>query len=246
MNIDYDHSQNLHTLTGPQVALPILLVDYMPTSLLDVGCGNGTWLKAAMDFGIRDVFGVDGVEIPIDKLHVPVEKIQHQDLTRPWNLSRQFDAVICFEVAEHLDSSFGSTLIDALVKHSDSIYFSAACPDQMGQHHVNCQWPAYWQKLFNERGYKCLDEIRWKIWDDARIEPWYRQNLFFACKDESAAGKEPRIKSVIHPEMISLVIPESERFEGHVNRIEDGHMDIKWYLQAPFLGLSNKVRRHLL
>ena len=136
MSVDYNHSENLHTLSGPAAALPILFAKALPTSLLDVGCGTGTWLKAAIDLGIPDVFGVDGVEVPADKLHVQDEKIRHQDLTRPWNLNKRFDAVICLEVAEHLDSAFAHILIDALVQHSDQIYFSAACPGQTGQHHV--------------------------------------------------------------------------------------------------------------
>jgi SAM-dependent methyltransferase len=180
MIIEYDHSSNLHTLVGPQATLPVLFANEKPLSLLDVGCGNGTWLKAAIDFGIPDVFGVDGVEVPPDKMYIPAENIRHQDLTRPWNLGRRFDAVLCLEVAEHLDSSFAPLLIDALVKHGDRIYFSAASPGQSGQHHVNCQWPAYWQRLFNEHGYVCEDNLRWLIWDDSQIEPWYRQNLFLA------------------------------------------------------------------
>jgi len=80
-------------------------------------------------------------------------------LTRSWDLKRKFDAVLCLEVAEHLDSAFAPTLIDALIKHGNLIYFSAACPGQTGQHHVNCQWPVYWQQLFNERGFACEDDL---------------------------------------------------------------------------------------
>ena len=245
MSVDYNHSENLHTLSGPAAALPILFAKALPTSLLDVGCGTGTWLKAAIDLGIPDVFGVDGVEVPADKLHVQDKKIRHQDLTRPWNLNKRFDAVICLEVAEHLDSAFAHILIDALVQHSDQIYFSAACPGQTGQHHVNCQWPGYWQRLFNECGFACEDSIRWLIWDDSRIEPWYRQNIFLARRDMAAAGHEPRIKAVLHPAMLPFVLPESERFESHVKRIEDGHMDVTWYLKTLIFALSEKVKRRL-
>jgi hypothetical protein len=245
MSVDYNHSQNIHTLTGPQVALPVLFADNKPSSLLDVGCGTGTWLKAAIDLGISDFFGVDGLEIPSDKLHVPVEKTRLQDLTRPWSLERRFDIAICFEVAEHLDGTFAPTLIDSLVKHSDTIFFSAACPGQIGQHHVNCQWPAYWQQLFNERGFVCEDSIRWKLWDDSRIEPWYRQNLFIARRNAASAGHEPRIKAVLHPDMLLLVLPENERFQAHIKQIEDGHMGLHWYLKIPILGFSKKIKRHI-
>jgi hypothetical protein len=244
MNIDYDHSQNLHTLSGPRTTLPLLFAEQKPSSLLDVGCGTGTWLKAAMDFGIADVFGVEGVEIPADKLHVPVEKVRRQDLTRSWNLGRQFDAIICFEVAEHLESSFAATLIDALTRHSDKIYFSAACPEQLGQHHVNCQWPAYWQKLFNDRGFTCSDDVRWRIWDNTLIEPWYRQNIFYARKDASSAGTEPRIPSVIHPENMSMA-SKSDRYENQVKQIEGGHMTASWYVKTFISAMASKIKRHV-
>ena len=165
MSVDYHHATNVHSLKGARAALPLLLARAHAGSLLDVGCGTGTWMKAALDFGIADVFGIDGVQVPADQLHVPAEKIARQELSRPWNLGRRFDAVICLEVAEHLDRECAPGLIDSLARHADLVYFSAACPGQEGQHHVNCQWPAYWQQLFNARGFSCSDEPRWELWD---------------------------------------------------------------------------------
>jgi 2-polyprenyl-3-methyl-5-hydroxy-6-metoxy-1,4-benzoquinol methylase len=144
MRVDYEHSQNKHTLEGPQTALPLILAEAKPRSLLDVGCGTGTWLKAALDFGIQDVFGVDGAEITKDKFLVPERLFRQQDLTVPWSLGRRFDVVLCLEVGEHLDEACAATLVDSLVGHSNWVLFSAACPGQPGQHHVNCQWPIYW------------------------------------------------------------------------------------------------------
>ena len=204
--INYDHSLNGHTLQGPHSAFSLIFAGATPKSLLDVGCGTGTWLKAAMDLGVDDLLGLDGIQVPTGQLHVPKELILHHNLTLPWNLKRKFDAVMCLEVAEHLDNSFAETLIDALVLHGDTIYFSAACPGQIGQHHVNCQWPAYWQQMFNSRGYACEDSLRWRIWDEDRIEPWYRQNLFVARRAPWEAGHEPRIKGVVHPDILSTTI----------------------------------------
>lgn len=245
MSIEYIHTDDLHTLKGSKAALPIIFSKSKPSSILDVGCGTGTWLKAAVDFGISDICGVDGVRISSEKLHVASEKILHQDLTKSWSLSRRFDAVICLEVAEHLEMVFAVNLIDTLVKHGDQIYFSAACPDQPGQHHVNCQWPDYWQQLFNDRGYVCEDTLRWQIWDDSRIEPWYRQNLFLARKDFQSAGKEPRIMAVIHPAMRKLEreIYKGINFRDHIHQIEQGRMSILWNLTIPIKALKAKIKR---
>jgi hypothetical protein len=88
--VEYDHSKNLHSISGPRVALPCICGDGLPSSLLDVGCGTGAWLKAAMESGISDVFGVDGVEIPEEDLLVPVSCVGHYDLTQAWDLGRCF------------------------------------------------------------------------------------------------------------------------------------------------------------
>ena len=205
MTIDYDHSANLHTIDGPRAALPKLFPFGLPESILDVGCGTGTWLRAAIDSGISDVIGIDGVEIPPDQLLFPPDKFHCRDLGAPVDLGRRFELVICLEVAEHLEQGSGRILIRTLTQHADVILFSAACPGQFGQHHVNCQWPEYWQALFNSEGYACDDSPRWTIWDDSMIEGWYRQNIFMARRDPDA-GREPRIKSIIHPEMRRIVV----------------------------------------
>lgn len=240
LQIDYDHSKNPHTLAGAQAALSTIFANEKPMSLLDVGCGTGTWLKAAMESGVSDVMGIDGVEAPKERLQVPREMIRYHDLSLPWNLERRFDAVLCLEVAEHLDASSATTLIDALVSHGERIYFSAACPGQLGQHHVNCQWPAYWQRLFNNRGYICEDSLRWLIWDDERIEPWYRQNLLLARHAPRDAGLEPRIRGVVHPEILAMMVAVPSE---QLRRIEEGRMPITWHLANPLRAFSEKLRR---
>src|SRR5437764_15267703 len=62
--VNYNHIQNRHSVAGAQVALGLLFSQQgRPESLLDVGCGQGTWLRAALDLGIKDVCGLDGVPI---------------------------------------------------------------------------------------------------------------------------------------------------------------------------------------
>jgi SAM-dependent methyltransferase len=245
-SINYDHTQNVHTLEGPRAALPQILAIEKPTSILDVGCGIGTWLKVVLEYGISDVLGVDGVNIPESQLLIPKNFFVCHDLTKPLDLGRRFDLVLCLEVAEHLSESDGRNLIQSLTMHSDRIVFSAACPGQAGQGHVNCQWPGYWQQLFNDRGYVCDAELRRLLWDEQRLEVWYRQNIFLAKKDKAYASREPRIRPLIHPEIIPYFQQQSatDAFEEHVYQIEKGRMSVGWYLTVPMQGLFSKfVRR---
>jgi SAM-dependent methyltransferase len=243
--IDYDHDRNLHTLEGASAAFRAIFADSLPKSILDVGCGQGTWLRAALDLGVSDVLGLDGVNIPEDHLFIPAHLFRQQDLTQPWNLERRFEVAICVEVAEHLDKSAAEDLIGSITRHTDVVVFSAS-PFEGGQHHVNCQWPAYWQRLFNNCGFACHDDLRWRIWDDARIEAWYRQDVFLAKRDPNA-GTEERIKPVVHPEMLQRMLgAETERCRDVVRaEIERGSQSVAWYLGLPAAALLAKMKRSL-
>jgi SAM-dependent methyltransferase len=236
MTIDYSHRQSQHSIAGAAAALPQILCGWRPESMLDVGCGTGTWMRAALDIGVRDVFGMDGIEVKGDDFAVEPSRRAIVDLTQAWRLERRFDVVLCLEVAEHLNEPAAPTLIDALVAHTDYVVFSAACPNQRGQHHVNCQWPGYWQSLFNQREFVCSDEVRWRIWDDERIEPWYRQNMFVATRDKSMAGLDPRIRPVVHPGVWSI---------NNAKAVEQGYLKWHWYVSCVPLALSRKALRRL-
>jgi SAM-dependent methyltransferase len=251
--VDYDHTANRHSLEGPRRALPLLLGAEPVRSLLDVGCGRGTWLKAAGEIGITDVIGVDGADIAPEALLFPAAQFVRHDLSRPWSLQRRFDVVLCLEVAEHLEADASRTLIEALTGHADRIIFSAACPGQPGQHHVNCAWPATWQALFNDCGFVCDDAVRWQIWSDAAIEPWYRQNIFTARRNASAAGREARLASVIHPELLASFVaaapPDAAQLAAAETRwrqqIENGTQPAGWYLVGSTRALLRKLGRRL-
>jgi SAM-dependent methyltransferase len=199
--IPYHFHRNLHSLAGARAGLAEILSGLQVSSVLDVGAGIGTWLRAAEELGILDIAGIDGLRAEPSEIQVRPGAIQKFDLAKPVRLERRFDLVLCLEVAEHLDQSAAATLIETLCAHSDLIFFSAAAPGQHGEHHVNCQWPTYWQDLFNARGYVCRDDLRSRIWANDAIEPWYRQNIFSASRDCETAGKELRLRHLIHPDM---------------------------------------------
>ena len=239
--VDYDHGRNLHTVPAARAALQLLLADEKPGSLLDVGCGQGTWLRAALDLGIPEVMGIDGVAVTEADFLCPYRYFRQQNLCEPWDLARRFDLALCLEVAEHLPDEAAPALIAALVEHADAILFSAAAPRQPGQHHVNCQWPEYWQALFNEHGYACTDAVRWQIWDSPDIEPWYRQNLFMAKRAPETAGREDRVRPVLHPAMLEVMAPAIK----NLAEIEAGIWPTSWYLSLLCKTAFRKLRRRM-
>jgi SAM-dependent methyltransferase len=241
VTINFDPQKNPHSLIGPRTVLSHLWKDRKPTSVLDVGCGAGMWLRAAIDLGVDDVLGIDGLDMPQDLLSVPKALIKTTNSSVPIDLHRRFDLVLCLEVAEHLDSTCSECLVETITNHSDNVLFSAAIPGQSGQHHVNCQWPAYWQERFNRRGFACEDSIRWQFWDNERIAPYYRQNLLRAQKDVRA-GQEPRIPGVVHP----TIAPHFEiaHIEQRKN-IENGSQSLLWYMRIVPQAVTLKLMRRM-
>ena len=185
-----------------------------PTSILDVGCGVGTWLRAGKDLGVPTVVGVDGSYVDRASLKIAASEFVAHDMSTPLDLRTKFDLVMSLEVAEHLAEPFARTFVDSLVRHGDIIFFAAAIPGQGGTHHVNEQWPSYWMDLFAMHGYELFDAVRPMVWQDPSIEPWYRQNaLVFASGSAAShlrdhlrrgAVAEMPVLDVVHPAVFEL------------------------------------------
>ena len=220
-DINYTHTSALHNPKDALTILPLVLDLINPQSVLDVGCGNGSWLNAAKTLGVANVLGVDGIQVPDEELLVGRHEFLKHDLTTPFNLNKKFDLAISLEVAEHLPEQSATTIVKSLCDHSDVILFSAAIPNQGGQYHYNEQWPAYWQQLFEDNDYFAFDFIRPKIWNDPNLFWWYRQNTMVFVKSESSliakfGPKTDKVMSLIHPDLYNRKMNKPK----HMNKTE--------------------------
>lgn len=161
-----------HVRLSASVVVPHLMELLAPTSVLDVGCGQGEWLaQFTVPDWQKDLHGVD--------IAAPFRLgFTHHDLTQPLELNRYFDLVLCLETGEHLPEEASDTLVDTLVRHAGDIVFSAAVPGQEGAGHINCQPHEYWHAKFAARGFEMYDVIRPRIKDNPNVSPWYRDNMF--------------------------------------------------------------------
>jgi len=180
--------------------VPLVLKMVEPRSIIDLGCGDGSWLKAFEEQGIRDLQGIEN-QMPANPL-IERGRVQIHNLCHPYYSKRTYDLALCLEVAEHLPEKAASTLIETLTGLASVVLFSAAIPHQGGDGHVNEQWNSYWHQLFLKCKYVLCDPIRSEIWNNSQVAWWYRQNMFLAVSENhSLAGNLPGYHlQYVHPE----------------------------------------------
>lgn len=190
--------------------IPILHQYLTPRSVVDIGCGCGSWLSEFKRFGAKKVLGVDGAYVDRDMLEIEPSEFLVNDLNQCFALdvSERYDLAVSLEVAEHIEPCNSEQFVAFLAGLSDIVLFSAALPYQGGTSHVNENWLEYWAILFREHGYVPIDCIRPVIWTDNDICWWYRQNIILFVEEAVAKEKFGQIPgdaatllSYVHPEL---------------------------------------------
>jgi SAM-dependent methyltransferase len=214
------------SLLAARLVLPMLLRDWLPESVIDVGCGLGTWCAAAMELGVGDCLGLDGSYVPTEDLRIPAANFVTHDLLLPLPADLRADLAICVEVAEHLPPERAESFVRELAEISDIVLFAAAIPYQGGTGHCNEHWLEYWSIMFATAGMDAFDPLRDQIWHDRRIPVWYRQNLIVFGRQETVSRclgltpvQNPLALSRVHPEMYLQLAhrepPKTDRAFGH-------------------------------
>lgn len=199
--------------SSARAVVPILLKLTGPASVVDVGCGTGTWLERFRENGVEEILGIDGEWVDRSRLRIPADRFEAADLAELPRQDRRFDLVVSLEVAEHLPAAAADGFVDLLTSLGPAVAFSAAIPRQGGSGHVNEQWPGYWAERFAARGFVPFDVLRPRIWDDERIAWWFRQNLVLyvdreRLNDYPGLGRpDEEVLPLVHPE---LFLPRAE------------------------------------
>lgn len=184
-----------------KIIMPFILQWIKPKSIVDFGCGEGTWLNEALNQdNTIDVLGIDGWYVNQDRLKISKENFKKYDLRKKISLDKHYDLAISTEVAEHVEENYADIFVDNIANASDMILFSAAIPGQGGKHHVNEQWQSYWIQKFERRGYYCDYSVRSYFWSETEISSWRKQNLLFFSKDKRCIAPERHIDDLVHPE----------------------------------------------
>jgi SAM-dependent methyltransferase len=215
MSEKYIHTEGIHNLKDPQEIIPVMMKIINPASVVDIGCGLGTFLYSFKQAGVKDVLGIDGTWVNRTALekYLSENEFLEKDLEKPFSLEKKYDLVLSLEVAEHLSPEAADIFVQNLVNAGQTIVFSAAIPLQGGQHHINEQWIPYWEEKFSRQGYVMHDVIRPIFWDNPNVLSWYKQNMvLFAKKDftvDPSLVRNP-LKNVVHPELFNHIASERE------------------------------------
>lgn len=202
--------------TSARLVLPAVFELVKPDSVVDFGCGTGTWLEAAKALGVKRVLGLEGPWIKKAKPLIAESELRVSDLSQPIALPERFDLAISLEVAEHLPPERARGFVADVTAASDVVLFGAAIPEQGGTGHVNEQWQSYWADLFKECGYACFDVVRPRFWENGDVLPWYKQNAFLYVNEAAQkrlgerlpserAGRE-RPVDLVHPELYTRLV----------------------------------------
>ena len=158
------------------------------SSVKDVGCGNGAWLRSTLkNNSIKFRVGYDIISAIENSYKFQNESIEFREIdleSTSYSLVES-DLSLCLEVAEHLSSDSAVRLINNICSNTKYVIFSGATPGQGGYNHINEQKIEYWISLFEFNNFMAVDLFREDLKNISKIPSFYRNNiLLFISKTE--------------------------------------------------------------
>jgi 2-polyprenyl-3-methyl-5-hydroxy-6-metoxy-1,4-benzoquinol methylase len=148
------------SLASARIFLAYLFKYWAPRSVIDFGCGLGTWLRACRELGVERLVGLDGDWVTEDKLIDRAIEFRQTNFQREIVSTETFDLAISLEVVEHLSPDAADRFIQSLIKSAGAVVFSAAYLGQPGAGHINTRHHSYWAHKFISSGYLLFDLFR--------------------------------------------------------------------------------------
>jgi len=208
---DFYRKQAPDSRRSAEAIVPLAMTLIRPRSVVDIGCGAGSWLSVFREHGVEDVLGADGEWVDRALLRIPERQFSALDLEKPFRLGRQFDLAMSVEVAEHLPARCAEVFVDSLARLAPVVLFSAAIPFQGGAKHLNEQWPDYWTAYFHAQGFAAVDCLRKKIWRNADVDWWYAQNLLLFVRRDYLET-HPVLKNAAEPAAPPLPLVHPKKY----------------------------------
>jgi len=166
-----------------QVVAELVLQDFIPNSIIDIGAGDGTWMTSlASNLGSTRLTAVDLPGSTFEILKGFQKSIEFLTLDFENSMIENgvpYDLAICVEVIEHISHPRGLILLDWISDNCRTVIFSGAIPGQGGTLHINEQNQDYWLRAMMNRGFIPIDNIRPILFKVSEVPSYYRNNIFF-------------------------------------------------------------------
>ena len=153
-----------------------------PSSMLDVGCGNGDLVLRSRQLGI-EAYGIDQL---VNEDYYDHGWFVKHDLRQVFSLASSgkpstVDLVLCWEVAEHLSQEYHEMLCNTCAMHLHRgnkayLVFTAAHPGQGGMGHIGEHPATYWRDMFHDRGLNYMSDISRNVallWSNLGTSLWW-------------------------------------------------------------------------
>jgi len=194
-----------------------------PRAVIDIGCGVGAWLEAIDQvFPQCSLLGIDGEWVPKQFIspNIDFHEMELSVTGVEFFPDSEFDLALCLEVLEHLSDDRVDQILDFLGKNVSYAVVSVAPPGQGGVGHVNEMPLSELKERMGCRGFRCIDIIRPKIWNDQNVPYWYRQNCVLFVKQGlsiSHSHSDWGGFDLIHPETLNeKVVPSLTYAKKHL------------------------------
>src|SRR5262249_47567668 len=120
---EYFDQQRGGSRESAEQIVPLIMDLLAPRSVIDVGCGVGTWLAVFREHGVGDIFGLDGDYVDAGQLDIPRRQFRSINLAMPFELTRRYDLVVSVEVAEHLPQQSAASFVESVTRLGPAVLF---------------------------------------------------------------------------------------------------------------------------
>ncbi len=155
-----DRDKALLTHSDIAARLARLLVEqYQPTSVLDVGCGVGYWLDAFRRLGVERVTGVEDADWLAHAGAMPVDSAVTAGDLATFSCGR-VDLCVCVNVVQRVPDPVACAIVERCAAVSDTVVFAVPAVGLDLPGFVNERPWRVWHERFLDRGFVLHDELR--------------------------------------------------------------------------------------
>ncbi len=144
----------------PQVT-QLLFEHNRPERVIEIGQGDGSWLRAFVDRGVREVAGVyfDKSELMAGNSTLS-DVVSTNELREAVTFKKRYDLCLCINALEHTEPQYEDNLIATLVAAADVLLICLPAPGQGNVNAINVRPISHWASKFWKHGYVILDNVR--------------------------------------------------------------------------------------